>query len=263
MTALHKEFPALKVVGEVWDGNPALVSFFEGGRTQYDGVDDKVDAVFDFPLFYPMRRAFAEGHHVREVAQMLSADRLYRDPHRSLVTFLGNHDVLRFMNERRATITGFKLGYTFLLTTRGTPLIYYGDEIGLPGGGDPDNRRDFPGGWAEDSRNAFEASGRTPEQQDLYSHLVKLLQLRASRPWLRGPDTRMLVAAEQTLVYQRGDNLVAVNNDTAAATVRVPVRLTGGDLLALCAAPRVESGQTVIAIPARTGCVFPAEAPRR
>ena len=260
MTALHREFPNLKVVGEVWDGNPALVSFFEGGRTQYDGIDDKVDALFDFPLFYPMRRAFAEGRQVRDVAQMLSHDRLYRDAHRSLVTFLGNHDVLRFMNERGATVTGFKLGYTFLLTTRGIPLLYYGDEIGLPGGSDPDNRRDFPGGWREDPRNAFEASGRTPEQQDLFAHLAKLLQIRASRAGLRGPDTRMLVAAEQALVYQRADNLVALNNDTAATTVRVPVRLTGGDLLALCAAPRVEGSETVIAIPARTGCIFPAEA---
>ena len=64
------------------------------------------------------------------------------------------------MNEPGATIRRLELAYTLLLTVRGTPLLYYGDEIALPGGGDPDNRRDFPGGWAGDPRNAFDPSGR-------------------------------------------------------------------------------------------------------
>jgi glycosidase len=252
MTALKREFPRLTVVGEVWDGNPALVSFFEGGRIAFDGIDDKVDYLFDFPLFYPIRRAFAEGRELREVAQMLSHDRLYRDPTR-LVTFLGNHDVLRFMSEKGATVAGLKLAYTFLLTTRGIPLIYYGDEIGMPGGGDPDNRRDFPGGWKEDPRNAFEAGGRTREEQEIFSHVQKLLALRAANPELRAWHTETLVATEQTLVYRRGPMVVAINNDTTAATVRLPGRALGPDLLGFC-----QASQNVVVIPARTGCIFRA-----
>ena len=255
MTALKREFPTLRVVGEVWDGNPALVAFFEGGRAQFDGIDDKVDFLFDFPLFYPMRRAFAEGLSLREVAQMLAHDRLYRNP-TSLVTFLGLHDVPRFMNEKGATAAGLKLAYTFLLTTRGTPLLYYGDEIGLPGGGDPDNRRDFPGGWPGDPRNAFEASGRTAQEQEIFSHLQKLLELRASRPGLRGRRTDMLFAAEQALVYRRGETIVALNNDTTTVTLRVPVPALGTDLLGLCGVPRADAGAQLITIPARTGCLF-------
>ncbi|HEX9892828.1 MAG TPA: alpha-amylase family glycosyl hydrolase [Gemmatimonadales bacterium] len=257
MTALKREFPKLRVVGEVWDGNPALVAFFEGGRPQFDGIDDKVDLLFDFPLFYPMRRAFGEGGHLREVAQMLSHDRLYRDP-TSLVTFLGLHDVQRFMNEKGATPAGLKLAYTFLLTTRGTPLIYYGDEIGLPGGGDPDNRRDFPGGWREDGRNAFEASGRTAEEQSIFSHVQALLKLRASRPGLRGRRTETLVVGEQTLVYRRGETVIALNNDSLPATVRLPSGALGPDLLGACPLPRPDGGVRVAAIPPRTGCLFPA-----
>jgi glycosidase len=267
MAALKKGFPSLKVVGEVFDGNPSLIAFFEGGRVKWDGIDDKVDALFDFPLYFPMRRAFGEGRHLREVAQMLSHDRLYRDP-ASMVTFLGLHDVSRFRNEKGATTAGIKLGYTFLLTTRGTPLLYYGDEIGMPGGGDPDNRRDFPGGWREDARNAFEASGRTPEEQEIFAHVQKLLQLRASRPGLRGRQTQTLAAGEQTLVYRRGETIVALNNDTTATTVRVPLPAGGlrADLLAACETPRIEGREAVVAIPARTGCLFPvapATAPGR
>jgi glycosidase len=258
MAALKREYPALDVVGEVFDGNPATVAFFEGGRVKWDGIDDKVSSLFDFPLFFPLRRAFGEGKQLREVAQMLAHDRLYLNPH-SLVTFLGLHDVQRFMNETGATPAGLKLAFTFLLTTRGTPLIYYGDEIGLPGGGDPDNRRDFPGGWPGDSVNAFDASGRTPEQQEIFSHVQKLLQLRAARPGLRGARTRNLHVREQSWVYRRGETLVALNNDTLETTVGFPAEAMrlDADLLGVCPAPRPEGTQMVLTIPRRSGCLFP------
>jgi glycosidase/predicted alpha/beta superfamily hydrolase len=256
MTAVHREFPSLKVLGEVFDGNPALVSFFEGGRAQFDGIDDKVDMLYDYPLFFPLRRAFGEGGSLREVAQMLANDRMYRDP-TSLVTFLGLHDVSRFMNDRGATVAGLKLAYTFLLTSRGTPLLYYGDEIGLPGGGDPDNRRDFPGGWREDARNAFEASGRTADEQAVFSHLQTLLKLRAEHAELRGPSTENLVTNEQAFVYRRGKLVVALNNDTAQAVARVPLGALGADLLGICATPRIEGNAPLLVIPKRSGCIFP------
>jgi glycosidase len=163
------------------------------------------------------------------------------------------------MNETGATPAGLKLAFTFLLTTRGTPLIYYGDEIGLPGGGDPDNRRDFPGGWPGDSVNAFDASGRTPEQQEIFSHVQKLLQLRAARPGLRGARTRNLHVREQSWVYRRGETLVALNNDTLETTVGFPAEAMrlDADLLGVCPAPRPEGTQMVLTIPRRSGCLFP------
>ena len=262
MAALKREYPALDVVGEVFDGNPATVAFFEGGRVKWDGIDDKVSSLFDFPLFFPLRRAFGEGKQLREVAQMLAHDRLYLNPH-SLVTFLGLHDVQRFMNETGATPAGLKLAFTFLLTTRGTPLIYYGDEIGLPGGGDPDNRRDFPGGWPGDSVNAFEASGRTPEQEEIFTHVQRLLQLRAVRPGLRGARTQNLHVREQSWVYRRGETLVVLNNDTLQTTVRFPARPgdAGSDLLGVCPALRTEGSDVVVTVPARSGCLFPVSPP--
>jgi neopullulanase len=255
MTAIKRQYPSLRVVGEVLDGDPTLVSFFQGGRAQKDGIDDKVDALFDFPLYYTLRSAFAQGKPLREVAQMLSRDRLYPDPD-ALVTLLGLHDVPRFMNETGATPEGLKLAFTFLLTARGTPLIYYGDEIGLPGGGDPDNRREFPGGWPGDQRNAFDASGRTAAEQGVWTHVRKLLRLRAERGELRRAPTEHLYAAEQTYVYRRGRTVVALNNDTRPAEVRLPVTALGTDALGLCPAVRKDGGGVTIVIPPRTGCVF-------
>jgi len=215
-----------------------------------------VDLLFDYPLFYPLRRAFGEGRPLREVAEMLANDRMYRDP-ASLVTFVDLHDVPRLLNDRGATLAGLELAYTFLLTTRGTPLLYYGDEIGMRGGGDPDNRRDFPGGWREDPRNAFEPAGRTADEQAVFLHVQKLLKLRREHADLRGARTENLVTDPQTFVYRRGSLVVALNNDTAQAVVRLPVGGLGQDLLGLCGGPRLEGGVAVVTLAARTGCIFP------
>jgi glycosidase len=255
MRAIKREYPSVKVVGEVLEGDPSLISFFEGKRRAWDGVQTGVDALFDYPLFYPIRRAFGEGKQLREVAMMLGRDHLYADPS-SLMTILGTHDVSRFMNEQGATTDGLKLAYTLLLTVRGTPLVYYGDEIAMPGGGDPDNRRDFPGGWRADTRNAFEASGRTPTEQAVWSHVQRLLQLRASRSDLRRAPMQHLHVSDQAFVYARGRSVIALNNDTAAVTVRLPVWSLGAYFLGICAQPRSEGGAAVVMIPRRSVCIF-------
>lgn len=84
------------------------------------------------------------------------------------------------MSEPGATFDGLKLACTLLLTVRGTPIVYYDDGIALPVAADPDNRRDFPGGFAGDANNAFELGGRTKEQRMVWSHVQALLKLRAS-----------------------------------------------------------------------------------
>src|SRR5262249_23570825 len=123
--ALSREFPSLGVIGEMSDGDPAMVAYFQGGAPGPDGIDTGIEPRFDYPLFYPIRHAFGEGKPLKEVAALLAHDLLYRDPAR-LVTFLGLHDNLRFMNEVGATADGLKLAWTLLMTVRGIPMVYYG-----------------------------------------------------------------------------------------------------------------------------------------
>ena len=251
MNAIKKQYPTLRVVGEVFDGDPAMIRFFEGSHTTHDGIRTGVDFLFDFPLYYPIREAFIGGKPVKGIAQMLMRDHVYDRPN-ALMPFFGLHDVSRFMGERGATIDGLKLAFTTVLTMRGVPLVYYGDEIAMAGGGDPDNRRDFPGGWAGDAKNAFEASGRTPEQQVVWSHVSALLKARASHADLRRGTLEQLVVADQQLLYRRGAVFVAINNDTKPAELSSPVAISGRDVLERCGAP---SGRT-LTIPARSSCVF-------
>ncbi len=225
MLALKREFPNTRVVGEVLDGNPAFVSFFQGGVRRFDGIDTGVDAMFDFPLMFALRRSFAEGKSMRETARVLAHDHLYSNPD-MLITFAGLHDVTRFMNEPGATAEGLMLAYTFLLTSRGIPMIYYGDEIAMPGGNDPDNRRDFPGGWREDSRNAFTREGRTAQENAVYGHLRRLIALRKSSAALMRGKTQNLLVTDQHWAYSRtaGEEtvIVVLNNGTAPARLEIP-----------------------------------------
>jgi len=268
MAAIKREYPQLRVVGEVFDGDPAMTSFFQGGQARFDGVDSGVDTVFDFPAFFAMRHAFAEGKPLREVAVTTGHDYLY--PNASLlVTFLGLHDVERFMSDTGATAQGLELAFTFLMTARGIPMIYYGDEIGMRGGGDPDNRRDFPGGWREDARNAFTAAGRTPEEQAIWDHVRRLARLRGELEALRRGPMVDLCVGDQSYGYARTGAavpvVVLINNGASAAQIDcdlAPLGLAEGAGLAdrLGGAPelRVAAGRIHTQLPPRTAGIYTA-----
>lgn len=259
--ALKREHPRLTILGELWDGDPKLVSFFQGGRQAFDGVDTGVDTLFDFPLCYAIRDVFAKHQPTTRLADTLAADKCYVNP-TVLVTFLGLHDMPRFLNEPGADLTGLKLAFTFLLTTRGTPLIYYGDEIALRGGGDPDNRRDFPGGFPGDAQNAFTARGRTPEQTEVYSHVQRLLELRRELEPLRRGDLTIVRAEGDTWACVRrvGSEvvLIVINNAVQPLDLDLPANSFGPLREQLRGRDRLTpSGSLLhISLPARSSAIY-------
>lgn len=262
--AIKREHPRSRVVGEMWDGNPSLVSFFQGGAKRYDGVDSGIEALFDFPLFEAVRGVFLGAKPPRELAKVLAQDRLYVDSS-ALVTFLGNHDTTRFMSEPGATIDGLKRAFTFLMTTRGIPMVYYGDEIGLLGGPDPDNRRDFPGGWPGDPRNAFTEAGRTSEENDVFRHVRTLAALRAELQPLRRGALVHLRADDTVYAYARkeatGAIVVAFNLGAAAADLDLDVATFGiaptlVDRMGCAPPAAVASGRLHASLPAGCAAIY-------
>jgi glycosidase len=223
-------------------------------------------ALFDYPLYFPLRRVFTQGASFHDIIYDEAHDWLFADPNR-LVTFLGLHDLSRFMSEKGVTAANLELAQTFLLTNRGIPMIYYGDEIGMPGGDDPDNRRDFPGGFPGDARDAFTNAGRTPQEREIWNHLRRLTHLRASLAPLRRGTQRSLYLADKQWVYARqlgGDTvLIALNNAASPATFTVPLPGGGfadGDTLPdrIGDAPplHISGGAATVTLPAYSGSVF-------
>ena len=228
--AVKREFPNFKVVGEVKDGDAVHTSFFQGGRVRFDGIDSGLDSLLDFPLFYPIRHAFAEGKPIDAIPKTLAKDYLYTNSE-ILVTLLGGHDDGRFMSEKGATIAGLKLANAFVLTTRGVPQLYYGDELAMEGGDEPTTRGDFPGGFPGDKRNAFYVTGRTKDERELFDYIKSLTALRRELAPLRTGKLLNLHVSEQQYAYARTTPNAAVvvvfNNDDKAAEIDVDVSRTG------------------------------------
>lgn len=198
---LHQLFPRLTDVGEVFDPHPEITSSFAGGVTRA-GIDTGLYTPFDFPTYFATREVFGNGKPMSMLAQVLASDALYPHPER-LVPFLGNHDTIRFATAVPDPDVR-RLAVAYLLTTRGTPQIYSGDEIAMEGGKDPANRADFPGGFeAGSTPGAFVQSTRTPEQQAMWSWFQQLLKLRREQPPLASGTEQVLDAGENELVYIR------------------------------------------------------------
>lgn len=228
--AVKREFPDFKVVGEVKDGDVVHTSFFQGGRKRFDGIDSGLDSLLDFPLFYSIRHAFAEGMNIDDIPKTLARDYLYNHPE-ILVTLLGGHDDGRFMSEQGATFTGLKLANALVLTTRGVPQLYYGDEIGMTGPDEPTTRGDFPGGFPQDSHNAFEPQGRTAAQQDLFKFIRALTKLhRELEPLQSGALVNLHISSQQyayARITKEDVVVVVFNNDNEAQQIDFDVASIG------------------------------------
>ena len=132
-------------------------------------------------------------------------------------------------------------------------MIYYGDEIGMTGGDDPDDRRDFPGGWKEDTANAFEASGRDEVRQDLFQSIRTLAHIRAATSALRHGTLVEVLVEDDAYPFARvagGSRvLVVFNQAKPPANLHIPAgrdrdseRHASGELLGHDTAGRSATG---------------------
>ncbi|HUA91295.1 MAG TPA: alpha-amylase family glycosyl hydrolase [Terracidiphilus sp.] len=203
--ALHAVYPHLTTVGEVFNGDAEITSYFAGG-VKHKGIDTGLDTPFDFPTYFALRDTLAHDKSMTELATVLRKDALYPHPER-LVPFIGNHDTTRFYTESGNSAPRLKLALGLAATLRGMPEIYSGDEIGMAGGADPDNRRDFPGGFPGDPQSAFTQAGRTALQQDVFGWTSGMLALRASHAALKTGMEQDLFADNDGFAFVRSLDL--------------------------------------------------------
>jgi glycosidase len=146
-------------------------------------------------------------------------DFLYENSN-NLLVFAGNHDTNRINEIYKGNLSKYKLAMTLILTIRGMPQLYYGDEIGMRGNkvlkGDGDIRRDFPGGWFDDSQNAFKDSNRTSRQKAYFDFTRKLLQWRKHKSVVHSGQMIHFVPKNNLYVYFRVNKtdkvMVIINN---------------------------------------------------
>jgi glycosidase len=218
------------MVGETFTGadGRGLVASFLGPNELW--------AQFDFPMFWAIRGAFAQnGGTMSDLDNaVVQSEQTY---HGAIMSpFLGNHDVERFLSLAAGQLTGgdqpwtnppmapdvdapydqLFLAFTFLLTQPGLPLIYYGDEIGMPGSSDPDNRRMMRFDTALSAR-----------ESNLLQRVRTVAHARGNHPGLRRGARQTLLTDGDGYVYARGADddlaIVAINRGSTSRSVHVNV----------------------------------------
>ncbi len=131
------------LIGEVWEDASNKISY--GQRRSYL-LGEELDSVMGYPFRNNMF-SFLKGEiNSYELCNryMQIKENYPKESFRSNLNLIGTHDVTRAKTELNDDVDLVKLAVAIQMTFEGVPYIYYGDEAGLCGGVDPDNRRTYP-----------------------------------------------------------------------------------------------------------------------
>ncbi len=199
----------LYLVGETFKDRTGIDSYV--GPNMLDGQ-------FDFPLYDSIKDCFAEGKIGLDLLEAsLAASETSFGKESLMSPLIGNHDKGRFMAyadsdlpdpkgakeeevgwvtppkvDQPSNYAKIELAQAFLLAVDGVPMIYYGDELGMSGAGDPDNRRDMR--FGEDV---------TDPEKKVLRHFKTLTQIRSRHPALRSGSRRTVIVEKDLLGFVR------------------------------------------------------------
>ncbi len=228
------EYPYFNIVGEVWMHDQAQMAYWQKDSKigAIQSYNSNLPSVMDFTLHDAFGNVFNEDESswdkgMIKVYDNFTNDFLYPNPN-NIMTFLENHDTMRFNEIYKNDFKKYQLGMTLIATVRGIPQLYYGSEIGMAGnkdkGGDAAIRLDFPGGWDGDTNNAFTNAGRTAEQKQYFDFTSKLLQWRKTNDAVHFGKMKHYVPHNNVYVYFRyTDNksvMIILNNSTKTQTLK-------------------------------------------
>jgi len=231
--ALLAEYPRIHIFGESSVTNVVDQAYYTRNKIDFPFKSNQpggLDFVLESALLAGLKEvgtpaATGWDGGPQHVYQALAQDAVYQDPTK-LVTFLDNHDHNRFLSEIGDDLDKYKMGLTWLLTTRGIPCMYYGTEILMKNFKDPTDaevRRDFPGGWPGDKEDKFTAAGRTARENEAFDFVKKLATYRRDHKVLHDGKLMQYLPENGLYVYFRydatGTVMIASNTTDKAATL--------------------------------------------
>ncbi len=225
------EFPGFFIVGEVWFDEPAQMSYWALGKDNIDGYRSNLPSVTDFPLCFATHTAFtspaSSNDGVARLYSVLSQDFLYPEPLRNVI-FLDNHDMTRYFTQTGKSLNVYKLGLSFILTTRGIPQVYYGTEIVMEGDkskgdGDPEGRPSREAGQVI-QKNVFTGANLTDEEKEAFDFTRNLLNWRKDKEVIHTGKLKHYITDDGLYVYFRYNKKESVmvilnSNDTKSRTI--------------------------------------------
>ncbi len=217
------EYPNFNIVGESWITEASKLCYWQKDFPNKDGYNSYLPSLMDFPMQSAISTAFNEEEGwdtgLTRLYNTIADDHLYPNPY-NLVVFPDNHDEGRILYKLNNDTSKLKMALTYAVTTRGILQIYYGTELLMNGNGHDGHdkiRLDFPGGWPNDSTNAFTKKGRTAEQNRIFNFIKKILNYRKQSDALKYGKTLHFIPENGIYIYFRyTDNeavMVVLNNN--------------------------------------------------
>ena len=186
---------------------------------------DQLDSIMNYPIKFACVDFFAKKNiTAREFLNILGQNRmLYMNSiNKQLLNLIGSHDTARFLTECHDNIEKMKLAICFQFTYVGVPYIYYGDEIGLCGGEDPQNRKCMV--WNEKFQN-----------HDLLNFYKKMITIRKKHPTFVHGDFKEISGENNILSYSREYNnekyIIIINNNDHSEYIDLNANYTCTNLI--------------------------------
>lgn len=277
--------PDFLLLGEVWDSGLKIAPYY----------DNEFDATFDFPVYFDLmgthdragNSALLGKESPASFETSLKAETRLYNPGAQAVRFINNHDTVRVATQLQGDLQREKLAATLLLTLPATPMIYYGEEIGMRGdksGGDQtlrepmdwyasENGKGMTTWYKPATRFNKAADGISVQEEQgqgdaLFETYRQLVSLRAKTPALRTGELIPLTfkGGDKVIAYARVLNddryVVVANTSDAAQNISLdlsPLGLTGASLtnaLFNTTAPSAPANAYPMNLPTRSAFVF-------
>ncbi len=243
----HEKVKSIKpdayIVGEIWSNASDWV-----GPTMFD-------ATMNYAYFRdPVQKFLGEGRGTAAEFDRLLATGRNAYPTQAveaMMNLVDSHDTVRFRQQVNGDTKRVKLAKLFAMTYVGAPHIYYGDEIGMMGGGDPDCRRTFLWNWKDD-----------PERVDVHDYVAALARARAAHEALRRGTFKTLEAQGPVYAFLRADGgdrvVVALNASNAPTQAKLDLSKLGNPASAvdLVTGKTVDLKDGTVSLAAESGVAY-------
>lgn len=203
------------LIGEVWEDASNKISY--GQRRSYL-LGEELDSVMGYPFRNNMF-SFLKGEiNSYELCNryMEIKEHYPKESFKSNLNLIGTHDVTRAKTELGDDVDLMKLAVAIQMTFEGVPYIYYGDEAGLCGGVDPDNRRTYP--WKN-------------EDEDILSFYKDIIKIRNKNKLLNSGDTEFIYTGNDSVFafirFNENNDRILILVNRSENTERISLNIDG------------------------------------
>ena len=201
-----KTNPDAYLLGEIWDGDTRWV-----GNTHFDGLMNYPIRTLILDLLTEKKKAGTFINDLDSWTRHYPLENVF-----AMYNTLGSHDTERIFSLLNKSVEKLRLAFLILFTFPGVPAIYYGDEVGVEGGADPDNRRTFSWNEAE-------------WKIDILQWVKRLIRVRNNRNSLRRGNFSVIPLMDDSAFafYRKdGEDLTIVIGNASNQSIKVEMDLS-------------------------------------